>query len=140
MHTKQSISPNDHLSDREVPICDKTSKQSYRYKSAIFTSELILLGKIIREPFHVKMIDILIISFIAKLLPVDDPARACVFEANLLEKEIELYFELLPSVRQFIRLTELKRRKQMDIEGDSQQDKPSGASSSIGRYFTTSFY
>ena len=86
------------------------------------------------------MIDILIISFIAKLLPVDDPARACVFEANLLEKEIELYFELLPSVRQFIRLTELKRRKQMDIEGDSQQDKPSGASSSIGRYFTTSFY
>ena len=53
-------------------------------------------------------------SFIAKLLPADDPARACVFEANLLEKEIELYFELLPSLKQFIRLTEMKGRQQVD--------------------------
>ena len=56
------------------------------------------------------------ISFIAKLLPADDPARACVFEANLLEKEIELYFELLPSLKQFIRLTEMKGRQQMEKE------------------------
>ena len=55
-------------------------------------------------------------SFIAKLLPADDPARACVFEANLLEKEIELYFELLPSLKQFIRLTEMKGRQQMEKE------------------------
>ena len=75
----------------------------------------------------------IVFSFIAKLLPADDPARACVFEANLLEKEIELYFELLPSLRQFIRLTEMKRRKHMEIENDS-QDKPSGTSSTKGRY------
>ena len=30
------------------------------------------------------------ISFIAKLLPADDPGRMCVFEANLFEKEIEV--------------------------------------------------
>ena len=72
-------------------------------------------------------------SFIAKLLPADDPARACVFEANLLEKEIELYFELLPSLRQFIRLTEMKRRKQLEIENESQERTP-GVSSSTARY------
>ena len=78
------------------------------------------------------------ISFIAKLLPADDPARACVFEANLLEKEIELYFELLPSLRQFIRLTEMKRRKQLEIENESQEKTP-GVSSSTGRYFIIFF-
>ena len=33
-------------------------------------------------------------SLIAKLLPADDEDRAYVFEANLLEKEIEMYFEV----------------------------------------------
>ena len=68
-------------------------------------------------------------SFIAKLLPADDPARACVFEANLLEKEIELYFELLPSLRQFIRLTEMKRRPQIakDKNSESQGGSPTTA-------------
>ena len=39
------------------------------------------------------------ISFIAKLLPADDPGRMCVFEANLFEKEIEVRNkESLPSI------------------------------------------
>ena len=42
-------------------------------------------------------------SFIAKLLPADDTGRVYVFEANLLEKEIEMYFSVLPSLRQFLR-------------------------------------
>ncbi len=42
-------------------------------------------------------------SLIAKLLPADDANRAYVFEANLLEKEIEMYFEVLPSVCSFLR-------------------------------------
>ena len=42
-------------------------------------------------------------SFIAKLLPADDSDRIHVFEANLLEKEIEMYFEVLPSLQQFLR-------------------------------------
>ena len=73
----------------------------------------------------------LIYSFIAKLLPADDPARACVFEANLLEKEIELYFELLPSLRQFIRLTEMKRRSQIDKDTNPESQ---GGSSPTARY------
>merc|ERR1712244_173753 len=39
--------------------------------------------------------------FIAKLLPKDDPNRVYVFEANVFEKEISIYFELLPCMRQF---------------------------------------
>ena len=42
-------------------------------------------------------------SFIGKLLPADDTGRAYVFTANLLEKEIEVYFEVLPSLKQFLR-------------------------------------
>ncbi|XP_059090470.1 uncharacterized protein LOC131886221 [Tigriopus californicus] len=42
-------------------------------------------------------------SFVAKLLPAEDAGRAYVFEANLLEKEIEMYFEVLPSLRAFLR-------------------------------------
>ena len=42
-------------------------------------------------------------SLIAKLLPADDGRRACVFEANLLEKEIEMYFEVLPALAASIR-------------------------------------
>jgi len=38
--------------------------------------------------------------FIAKLLPADDPCRVYVFEANVFEKEISIYFELLPCLRQ----------------------------------------
>jgi len=38
--------------------------------------------------------------FIAKLLPSDDPCRVYVFEANVFEKEISIYFELLPCLRQ----------------------------------------
>lgn len=38
--------------------------------------------------------------FIAKLLPADDPCRVYVFEANVFEKEISIYFELLPCMRQ----------------------------------------
>ncbi len=41
--------------------------------------------------------------FIAKLLPADDVGRIYVFEANLLEKEIEMYFEVLPSLRAYMR-------------------------------------
>merc|ERR1719187_2225212 len=40
--------------------------------------------------------------FIAKLLPPDDPCRVYVFEANVFEKEISIYFELLPAIRQFL--------------------------------------
>ena len=43
------------------------------------------------------------LSFIAKLLPQEDADRAHVFEAGLLEKEIEVYFEVLPSLQQFLR-------------------------------------
>merc|ERR1712121_469948 len=39
--------------------------------------------------------------FIAKILPADDPNRVYVFEANVFEKEISIYFELLPCMRQF---------------------------------------
>jgi len=39
--------------------------------------------------------------FIAKLLPADDPCRVYVFEANVFEKEISIYFELLPCLKQF---------------------------------------
>jgi len=38
--------------------------------------------------------------FIAKLLPKDDPDRVYVFEANVFEKEIRIYFELFPRLRQ----------------------------------------
>jgi len=38
--------------------------------------------------------------FIAKLLPADDPNRVHVFESNVFEKEICIYFELLPCLRQ----------------------------------------
>lgn len=38
---------------------------------------------------------------IAKLLPTDDPCRVYCFEANVFEKEISIYFELLPALRQF---------------------------------------
>ena len=38
--------------------------------------------------------------FIAKLLPTDDPCRVYCFEANVFEKEISIYFELLPTLRQ----------------------------------------
>lgn len=38
--------------------------------------------------------------FIAKLLPRDDPCRLYCFEANVFEKEISIYFELLPALRQ----------------------------------------
>jgi len=38
--------------------------------------------------------------FIAKLLPADDPFRVYVFEANVFEKEISIYFELLPCLKQ----------------------------------------
>jgi len=37
--------------------------------------------------------------FIAKLLPADDPCRLYCFEANVFEKEISIYFELLPCLR-----------------------------------------
>ena len=40
-------------------------------------------------------------NFIAKILPSDDPNRVYVFEANVFEKEISIYFELLPCLRQF---------------------------------------
>lgn len=40
--------------------------------------------------------------FIAKLLPPDDPRRVYVFESNVFEKEISIYFELLPYIRQFL--------------------------------------
>jgi len=40
-------------------------------------------------------------TFIAKILPADDPNRVYVFEANVFEKEISIYFELLPCMRQF---------------------------------------
>lgn len=40
--------------------------------------------------------------FIAKLLPPDDPCRIYVFEANVFEKEISIYFELLPYIRNFL--------------------------------------
>ena len=40
-------------------------------------------------------------TFIAKILPADDPNRVYVFEANVFEKEISIYFELLPCLRQF---------------------------------------
>jgi len=39
--------------------------------------------------------------FIAKLLPADDPCRVYVFEANVFEKEISIYFELLPCLKQY---------------------------------------
>ena len=42
-------------------------------------------------------------SLIAKLLPSEDANRGYVFEANLLEKEIEMYFEVLPSMLAFLR-------------------------------------
>ena len=38
--------------------------------------------------------------FIAKLLPPDDPNRLYCFEANVFEKEISIYFDLLPMLRQ----------------------------------------
>jgi len=45
--------------------------------------------------------------FIAKLLPADDPCRVYVFEQNVFEKEISIYFELLPCLRQFCEGTKL---------------------------------
>lgn len=47
-------------------------------------------------------------TFIAKLLPTDDPNRLYVFEANVFEKEISIYFELLPCLKQFCSDTVLK--------------------------------
>jgi len=47
--------------------------------------------------------------FIAKLLPTDDPCRVYVFEANVFEKEISIYFELLPCLKQFCKNTKLER-------------------------------
>jgi len=46
--------------------------------------------------------------FIAKLLPADDPCRVYVFEANVFEKEISIYFELLPLLRQSCLNTKLE--------------------------------
>jgi len=46
--------------------------------------------------------------FIAKLLPADDPCRVYVFESNVFEKEISIYFELLPCLRQFCEGTPLE--------------------------------
>jgi len=46
--------------------------------------------------------------FIAKLLPADDPCRVYVFESNVFEKEISIYFELLPCLRQFCEGTALE--------------------------------
>ena len=40
-------------------------------------------------------------TFIAKILPADDPNRVYAFEANVFEKEISIYFELLPSLKRF---------------------------------------
>jgi len=37
--------------------------------------------------------------FIVKLLPADDPGRLYCFEANVFEKEISIYFELLPCLK-----------------------------------------
>lgn len=42
------------------------------------------------------------LSFVIKLLPMDDPARVFVFQANLMEKEIEMYFDILPALSQFL--------------------------------------
>jgi len=47
--------------------------------------------------------------FIAKLLPADDPCRVYVFEANVFEKEISIYFELLPALKQWCRAGQLER-------------------------------
>jgi hypothetical protein len=47
--------------------------------------------------------------FIAKLLPADDPCRVYVFESNVFEKEISIYFELLPCLRQFCEGTKLEK-------------------------------
>jgi len=47
--------------------------------------------------------------FIAKLLPADDPCRVYVFEANVFEKEISIYFELLPCLRQSCLNTKLEK-------------------------------
>jgi len=47
--------------------------------------------------------------FIAKLLPADDPCRVYVFEANVFEKEISIYFELLPCLRQSCINTKLEK-------------------------------
>jgi len=47
--------------------------------------------------------------FIAKLLPKDDPCRVYVFEANVFEKEISIYFELLPCLRQSCLNTKLEK-------------------------------
>jgi len=45
--------------------------------------------------------------FVAKILPADDPCRVYVFETNVFEKEISIYFELLPHLRQSCFNTEL---------------------------------
>jgi len=58
------------------------------------TCRIITLVRIEEEDFHY--------SFIAKLLPPDDPCRLYVFESNVFEKEISIYFEFLPSMRQFV--------------------------------------
>jgi len=47
--------------------------------------------------------------FIAKLLPADDPCRVYVFEANVFEKEISIYFELLPCLKQSCLNTKLQK-------------------------------
>eukprot|EP00092_Neocalanus_flemingeri_P050059 GFUD01057739.1.p1 GENE.GFUD01057739.1~~GFUD01057739.1.p1 ORF type:complete len:517 (-),score=103.95 GFUD01057739.1:128-1678(-) len=47
--------------------------------------------------------------FIAKLLPADDPCRVYVFEANVFEKEISIYFELLPFLKQSCLNNKLER-------------------------------
>ena len=55
-------------------------------------------------------------NFIAKLLPADDPGRLCVFEANLFEKEIEIYFDLLPSIKQLFLQNRLLTKSQVELE------------------------
>ena len=40
--------------------------------------------------------------FVAKILPPDDSCRIYVFETKIFEKEISMYFELLPCIRQFL--------------------------------------
>ena len=46
--------------------------------------------------------------FIPKFLPAEDPCRVYVFEANVFEKEISIYFELLPCLRQSCMNTKLE--------------------------------
>ena len=52
--------------------------------------------------------------FIAKLLPADDPCRVYVFESNVFEKEISIYFELLPCLRQFCEGSKLEKERNIN--------------------------